>query len=122
MALKILIVEDDVFLTKAYVEFLTKEGYQVSSVTDGSLGLEKAKDEKYDLILLDLLMPKLVGIEFLRAFQPKEHPETKVIVFTNLSSPEKEAEAIKLGAIKYLIKTNFSPNEMVNLIKKTIGS
>ena len=121
MAKKVLMVEDDLALTKAYTAFLTKAGYEVTNVSDGDNGLEKARDEKYDLILLDLLLPELVGIEFLRAYQPKDHPETRVIVFTNLSSPDIVNEATELGVCKYIVKANYSPTEMVHLIKETIG-
>lgn len=120
MKKKILILEDDVFLSKAYVIILTKEGYQVTSFPNGRQGLAATKKEKYDLILLDLLMPELGGIEFLKEFQPMKNPNTKVIVFSNLSSEEAIKEAMDLGVVKYVAKATFSPKEMVQLISETI--
>lgn len=72
MAKKILILEDDVFLSKAYSMILTKEGYEVVQVDNGVQALEALKEKEFDLILLDILMPELGGIEFLRVFKPKE--------------------------------------------------
>lgn len=66
-------------------------------------------------------MPELGGIEFLRVFKPKEHPETKVIVFSNVSTKDAIDEAMKLGAVKYMTKATFSPKEMVSLVEETLG-
>ena len=121
MAQKILILEDDVFLSKAYVIILSKEGYEVTQFPNGKQGLEATKKEQFDLILLDLLMPEMGGLDFLRLFNAKEHPETKIIVFSNLSSVESIKEATKLGATKYIAKATFSPKEMVELVKETLS-
>ena len=121
MGKKILILEDDVFLSKAYVIILTKEGYQVTNFPNGRQGLEATKKDKFDLILLDLLMPELGGIEFLKEFQPKKNSSTKIIVFSNLSSEEAIKEVMDLGAIKYIAKATFSPKEMVQLIGETLS-
>ena len=121
MAQKILILEDDVFLSKAYVIILSKEGYEVTQFPNGKLGFEATKREKFDLILLDLLMPEVGGLEFLRLFNAKEHPETKVIVFSNMTSVESVTEATNLGAAKYISKATFSPKEMVELVKETLS-
>ncbi len=122
MGKKILILEDDVFLSKAYVIILTKEGYQVTNYPNGRQGLDATKKAKFDLILLDLLMPELGGIEFLKEFQPKKNTETKVIVFSNMSSEETIKEAMELGVVKYIAKATFSPKEMVQLIAETLKS
>ena len=122
MGKKILILEDDVFLSKAYVIILTKEGYQVTNYPNGRQGLDATKKDKFDLILLDLLMPELGGIEFLKEFQPKKNTETKVIVFSNMSSEETIKEAMELGVAKYIAKATFSPKEMVQLIAETLKS
>ena len=119
---KVLIIEDDPFLNRAYQTILRREGFEVVSAVDGVLGLEKANEVKPDLILLDMLMPRLGGLEFLRIYKPKElHPEVKVIVFSNMSVPESVKEAMELGAIKYMTKSSFSPKEMVTLIKETLN-
>ena len=120
---KILIVEDDPFLRKAYINILTKENFEVDFAEDGEQGLAKAENWKPDLIMLDMLMPKVDGIEFLRQFDIKgKHPDTKVIAFSNMSVPEKVNEAVALGVSNYKTKAFFSPKEMVGLIRETLAS
>jgi DNA-binding response OmpR family regulator len=121
MAPKILIVEDDKFLRQAYQNILNKESFDVKLASNGREGVDVAKVWKPDLVLLDLLMPEMDGIGFLKAFGAKEHPETKIIVFSNLSLPEKVNEAIELGAVNFKTKAMFTPREMIALIRDTLG-
>ncbi|HVE80943.1 MAG TPA: response regulator [Candidatus Dormibacteraeota bacterium] len=118
---RILIVEDDSILQSAYNTVLSMEGYQVDVASDGLEGLRVAKEKKPDLILLDMLMPNLGGLEFLKVFEAKNHPETKIIVFSNIVSPEDVRQAMDLGAVKYMTKANFTPKEMVATIKELLG-
>lgn len=119
---KILIVEDDPFLRKAYVNVLSKEGFEVDFATTGVEALEKATAHEPDLIILDMLMPQMNGVEFLKAYDVKtKHPHVKVIVFSNMSIAEKINEAIELGASNYKTKAFFSPREMVQLIRDTLA-
>lgn len=119
---KILIVEDDPFLRKAYVNVLTKEGFEVDFATTGTEALEKATAHEPDLIILDMLMPQMNGIEFLKAYDIKnKHQHVKVIVFSNMSIAETVNEAIELGASNYKTKAFFSPREMVQLIRDTLA-
>jgi DNA-binding response OmpR family regulator len=120
MAEKILILEDDPFLSKAYITILSKEGYDVEQFPNGKAGLDAVKTESFDIILLDMLMPEMSGIDFLRIFEPKKHPETKVIIFSNMSTPDTIKEAIELGAAKYLTKATFSPKQMVKIIHEVL--
>lgn len=118
---RILIVEDDPFLGRAYTNILTKEGFEVDIATDGELGLEKAQAKEPDLIILDMLMPKMDGLQFLEAYNIKgAHPKVKVIVFSNMSIQEKIDRAVELGATNFKIKAFFSPKEMVGLIRETL--
>ena len=119
---KILIVEDDAFLRKAYVNVLTKEGFEVDFAATGTEALEKATAHEPDLIILDMLMPQMNGIEFLKTYDIKnKHPRVKVIVFSNMSIAETVNEAIALGASNYKTKAFFSPREMVQLIRDTLA-
>lgn len=119
---KILIVEDDASLRKIYVTILIKEGYEVAAAVNGKEALQLAEESEPDLILLDMMMPKMNGIEFLRAYDVKgKHPNVKVIAFSNTEKPEFLNEAPKLGAIKYMTKYSFSPKAMVGLIKETLA-
>jgi two-component system, OmpR family, response regulator VicR len=118
---KILIVEDELTLNEAYQMILSQEGYDVHVAYDGSEALELCKQLEPDLILLDLRMPKMGGIEFLREYNlAEEHPSVKVIVFSNLDTQKEVEEAYKLGAQKYMLKAWASPKELAQLVKNTL--
>jgi len=115
---KILIVEDEEILLTALSEELKQEGFNVIGAHDGVEGVEMAGKEKPDLILLDLVMPRLDGIGALK--QMKENPEIKdipVVILTNLSDYGKVSDALTLGAMDYLVKANYRLEELVNKIK-----
>lgn len=118
----VLIVEDEKPLNEAYQVILEAEGYKVASVYDGAEALEVTKDMDPDLILLDLRMPQINGIEFLKKYDaPGKHPKVKIIVFSNLDTENEINEAYKLGAHKYMLKAWASPKELARLVKETIG-
>lgn len=117
----ILLVEDDTFLGGMYVTKLTLENFTTELATDGKSGLEKAGKLKPDLILLDILMPKMNGFEVLKAL--KKNPETRdipVILLTNLGQKGDVREGLDLGAADYLIKAHFMPSEVVDKIKHVL--
>lgn len=118
----ILVVEDYPSIQEIYKTALKAEGYDVRVAADGKEALELVKTWMPDIILLDLLMANIGGLEFLRSFQPSKHPETKVVVFSNLSSPELAKEALELGSYKYLTKSNFTPGQLAELIKQILTS
>ena len=117
---KILVVEDYESLQKIYRAVLEQEGYEVDVVNDGFVALDKAKDGAYDLILLDLLLPHMSGMEFLHAFGPKQHPGTKVVICSNFSNPKFTQEANELGVAHTLTKSNLSPKEVAEVIANTL--
>jgi DNA-binding response OmpR family regulator len=119
--IKILIVEDEEILLTALAEELKQEGFDAIGAKDGEEGVAKAASEKPDLILLDLVMPKLDGIGALK--QMKEKPEIKdipVVILTNLSDYDKVSDALSLGAMDYLVKANYRLEELVSKIKAVI--
>jgi two-component system chemotaxis response regulator CheY len=119
---RILIVEDNAALQKIYVTLLTKEGYDVEFACDGKQALEKASAKPPDLILLDMMMPNLDGVGFLRAYDLKnKHPDVKVVIFSNTELPEKVKEARELGALRYMTKYNFTPKDMIAMIREMLG-
>jgi two-component system response regulator VicR len=119
---RILVIEDDRTLRKVYVTILTKEGFEVSAAVDGEEGLALAQKLEPDLILLDMMMPKMSGLDFLRAYELKEkHPKVKVIAFSATEKEEFVVEAPKLGASKYLTKFRFSPKAMVQIVRETLA-
>ena len=122
MAKKILFVEDESALQKTFNDILKQEGYEVISALDGEAGLKAAKAEKPDLILLDLVLPKMHGFEVLQAL--KEDAATKdipIIVLTNLESMGDVEKALELGATTYLVKASYSLEEVIKKIKKALG-
>ncbi len=115
----ILLVEDDTFLAGMYVTKLTMEHFQVELAGDGELGLAKAEELQPDLILLDILLPKMNGFDVLK--QIKAQPQLKnipVILLTNLGQKGDVAQGLDLGAADYLIKAHFMPSEVVDKIKR----
>jgi len=120
---KILIVEDERELNEAYQTILRKEGYTVSAVFDGSEALELIDDFDPALILLDLRMPRIGGIDFLKEYKPTEnHKKVKIIVFSNLDSQKEIDEAYSLGAQRYMLKAWASPKELARLVKETLAT
>jgi CheY-like chemotaxis protein len=117
---RILIVEDYPNIRQTYETVLSHEGHDVTAASDGREALKIVGQQPPDLILLDLLMADIGGLEFLRAYNLKDHPATKVIVVSNLSSPELAKEAMELGASKYLTKSNFSPKQLAAVVKDTL--
>jgi len=118
----ILFVEDESALQKTFGDILQQEGYEMISALDGEIGLRLAKENKPNLILLDLILPKIHGFDVLKKL--KEDNETKeipVIVLTNLEGLEDVEKALELGATTYLVKTQYSLEEVVQKIKKALG-
>ena len=118
---KILFIEDEPTLQKTLGDVLAQGDYKVISALDGKTGLRLAKSEKPDLILLDLVLPKMHGFEILREL--KKDPETEeipVIILTNLERMEDVEKAIKLGAKTYLVKTKYAIDEIMEKIEKVL--
>jgi len=118
MAKKILFVEDEPSLQKAISEVLIQEGFEVLSASDGEQGLKITKEEKPDLILLDLILPKKDGFEVLKELKADEKlKDIPVIVLTNLEGVGDVEKAIELGATTYLVKANYKLDDVVTKIK-----
>lgn len=120
---KILIIEDDSFIAKAYQIKLERLGYEVWLASDGKEGLEILEQRLPDLILLDLVMPKMDGFAFLEKI--KADPKLKqipVIVSSNLGQSEDMTRAKSLGANDYIVKTNMSLAELVKKVERFISS
>ena len=119
---KIIFIEDEPALQKTLGEVLKQEGYEVTSASDGEMGLKSIRQKQPDLILLDLILPKINGFEVLK--QIKEDVKTKdipVIVLTNLERVEDVEKVVKYGATTYLVKSQYSMEELIQKIKKIIG-
>lgn len=114
----ILIVEDDEFLRSLAAKRLEKEGYNVLTAAEGDSGLKMASEQKPGVILLDLLLPGMSGFEVLEKLRTDESTkETPVIVFSNLGQKEDVEKAKSLGANDFLIKANFTLDDVVAKIQ-----
>lgn len=118
----ILLVEDDVFLSGIYKKKFEVEGFNVIPADNGKKGLEEAIKKLPDLILLDVLLPKMDGFAVLKAL--KKEAITKdipVILLTNLGQKDDVEKGIEMGAEDYLIKIHFKPSEVVEKVRKVLG-
>lgn len=120
MARRILLIEDDAYIRELYEEVLKNAGYEVVTGVDGEEGLAKASDGVYDLVLLDIMLPKLTGIEVLKQFkaQGSKLIDVPVYLLTNLGEETIAKETYKLGADGYLLKAKYLPRELIKEIDK----
>lgn len=116
---KILIVEDEDLLRESYHMIISTEPYDVDIAKNGQEALDKCAVKRYDLILLDLMMPVLDGVGFLERFN---EPETKIIILSNLSSGELLKKALKIGAESSILKASLSPRELISKVRYEITS
>jgi len=118
--LKVLLIEDEESLAEVLKTKLVKEGYEVFVAYDGENGFNKISEIKPDIILLDILMPKLNGYEVLEKLKQNKI-EIPVIVISNSGQPVELEKTKQLGAVDYLIKANFDPSEVIDKINKYLG-
>ncbi len=119
---QILIVEDDPLMARLYSKVFTIEGYEVVMAADGEEGLSCVHKSAPTIILLDVMMPKLNGLELLEKL--KADPATKkipVIMLTNLAGQADAEKAITLGAVKYIVKSEYEPKQIVNMVKEILS-
>ncbi len=119
--IRVLLVEDDVFLANIYEKKFEMEGFKTSIADNGEKGLNEAKRKQPHIILLDILLPKLDGFAVLEKL--KTDPATKgipVILLTNLGQKDDVEKGLKLGAADYLIKAHFKPSEVVDKVRKIL--
>jgi CheY-like chemotaxis protein len=117
---KILVVEDDEILREVYALKLSMEGFEVGTAGDGMAGLEQAEQLAPDLIILDMMMPRMDGIEFLRVYSNKPTRTAKVLVASNKTISQEIDEAKRLGASDYLVKSQITPEELVAQVRKLL--
>ncbi|OGC98043.1 hypothetical protein A2634_02655 [Candidatus Amesbacteria bacterium RIFCSPHIGHO2_01_FULL_48_32] len=120
---RILIVEDDPLMSRMYQKIFIFEKYDVDMAANGEEALEKIRTNRPTLILLDIMMPKLNGLQVLDKL--KSDPDTKaipVVILTNLAS-EKDAEnAMLKGAVKYIVKSQYEPKQVSDMIKEILSA
>lgn len=118
---KILIIEDDTNLSPLLAGVFKSEGFQVSTAGDGEKGLMLALVEHPDIILLDIILPKMDGITMLKKIrEDKWGKNVPVIILSNLSAVEDLSKAMEAGAFEYLVKTDWEPKDIVTKVKETL--
>jgi len=117
---KILIIEDEKYLLQAIKSKLELEGYAAVSAEDGELGEKMIAEEKPDLVLLDILLPKRNGFDILKNLQ-KKGDKTPIIIISNSGQPVEIDKVLEMGVVDYLVKANFSPEEVIQKVEKVIG-
>ncbi|MBZ1356396.1 MAG: response regulator [Candidatus Nealsonbacteria bacterium] len=122
MAIKILVVEDDKFLRELITQKLSREGYDVYEGVDGEDGVKKAKENKPDIILLDLILPGIDGFEVLAKIkEDSDLVNVPVVILSNLGQRDDVERGLKLGAVDFLIKAHFTPGEIIEKVQKILG-
>ena len=118
---KILIIEDDKFLRELISKKLDSEDFETISAVDGENGLKILKEKKPDLILLDLILPGMDGFEVLSRIKADPMLSSiPVIILSNLGQREDVEKGLKLGAVDYLVKAHFTPNEIIVKMKEAL--
>ncbi|MBU0707694.1 response regulator [Patescibacteria group bacterium] len=119
---KVLLIEDDTFLSGMYIAKLGMENFEVLLAADGKEGIDMAKKEKPDLILLDLILPVIDGYGVLEALKrSRVLSSVPVILLTNLNERENIDRAMKYNVVDYLVKAHFMPSEVIKKIKRVIN-
>jgi len=115
----ILFIEDEPFIGELYSRALQKAGYKVEVAQDGKLAYDLARSDKYDIILLDLMLPNILGMQILRNLR-REVPElkSKIIIVTNLEQTGPQRAEIEKQADGYLIKAEITPRQLVAFLDK----
>ena len=120
--MRVLVVEDDKFLQRLLVMKLTQDGFDVSGASDGEEGLRRIVTESPDLVVLDLIMPKMDGFEVLTQMRTNAASrDIPVIVLSNLGQDEDVSRVKQLGAMEFLTKSDISIHEVVRKIKETLA-
>jgi len=122
--IKILMIEDDPFFGKLCARVLEDEGFLIALAKDGEQGLKKLEEERPDLVLLDIILPKMNGFEVLEGIRKNPDPElagTHVIILSNLYSEEEEKKARELKADGYLVKANTTSDELLKKVREVLA-
>ncbi len=120
---KVLLIEDDPLMIRMYKKIFTFDGHEVETAVDGEEGFSKVSSFNPTVILLDVMMPKLNGLEVLEKI--KKDPDLKripVIMLTNLAGQQDIDKALELGAVKYIVKSEYDPKQISDMVKEIIAA
>jgi CheY-like chemotaxis protein len=116
---RVLCIEDEHFIGELYARALRKAGYDITLIVDGATGLEEARTNQYDIILLDLMVPNMTGMEILKHLRaPEQNPaiKAKILITTNLEQRDDIREQIERQADGYIIKAEITPRQLVEIL------
>ena len=120
---RILLVEDDQFLRDLYVDLLGGEGYEMDTAEDGEVGLDKIRHKSYDLVLLDIMLPKKDGLAMLKELTEDEKKKAgQIVLLTNLGQEAIIKEGFSLGAVGYLIKSALAPDQVLAEVRNFLAN
>jgi len=121
MSKRILIIEDETNIMAMYSDILKESGYDVLEEAEGKEGLDAVMNDTWDLLLLDIMLPRLDGIELLKRMkQDTRIKEKPILVLTNLDDNRVRDTCLNLGVNEFLVKANVTPNEVVLAVKKYV--
>jgi DNA-binding response OmpR family regulator len=115
---KVMIIEDDEVIREVYAYKFELEGYSVAVAGDGEAGLAAAAKFRPDIILLDMVMPRMGGLAFMEQFQAKRPEGTEVIAFSNISAPSNMDAVMRMGVAEYWVKSDYTPDQVVRRVAK----
>lgn len=119
---KVLIIEDDRYISKMYQLKLSLDGMNVQTAENGRTGMEKLKEFRPDIVLLDILMPELDGFELLKMVKgDAEIADIPILILSNLGSEDHIQKGLSLGAAGYIVKSQYTPSKVVEKIKDTLA-
>ncbi len=119
---KILLVEDETFIADLYSRQLTGAGFAVQIAHDGTTGLQQLNSQTFDLLLLDIMLPGINGLELLKEWRAKNpNSQMPILLLTNLGQDAVIKEGFELGAQGYLIKASYTPGQIVNEIQNALA-
>jgi len=116
----VLLIEDDPFLIDIYTTKLKEVGFSVEVASDGESGWNKLLEKKFDLLILDIVLPYVDGWEILRRIKEKQIENLKIVVLSNIGEKVDIEKGIRMGVEKYLIKAHYTPSEVVKEIEKIL--
>lgn len=123
MVSRILLIEDEEFIRDLYKRQLEKGGFAVDAFASGVEGLASLKNNQYDLVVLDIMLPKMSGLEILKKVKEEKHNQSlPVVLLTNLGHEDVIKEGFRLGAEGYLVKSSYSPNQIVEEIRNILNT
>ena len=115
--MKILLVEDEKEICRLYQDILSSSGFEVAICQDGETGCTSAKKGEWDILLLDIMLPNMDGLEILNEISTLGLTKSKkVVILTNIEKQEVFDRATELGAIKYIIKSEINPSQLIEIV------